>query len=102
MNTQLEIKKLWRAIHRLKCCVANIDVGSDPTLAHMATIITDFVVGSNVIPHGINGNIRSVFYVDNSNRKLEFSDEKFDDTNIYIYSDEAMSNVKIIVLYEVV
>ena len=102
MNIITEIKKLKNRLHRLECCIQNIGGGGDDhTIAHQALIITDLVVGMNTIPHGISGDVRSVFPMDSDNRQLEFADMRFDNTNIYIKSDEAMNNVKILVIYEV-
>jgi hypothetical protein len=99
-----EIKDIWHAIHRLRCCVQEVindGGGNNAHAVYVATITTDLSAGSNTIAHGIAGDIRSVFYLDNENRKLEFADERYDNINVYIKSNEDLTNVKIVLFYEV-
>ena len=49
------------------------------------------VVGANTKPHGVTGTVTWVSAYDANKRPLEFSDFRWDATNIYVFSDEIMT-----------
>ena len=65
------------------------------TLNHdLVQLKRDLVAGNNVIPHGVSEFIYTIDKpLDENNNEIETSLFKFDDTNITIYVDEAISNV---------
>ncbi len=65
------------------------------TLNHdLIQLKRDLVAGNNIIPHGVSEFIYTIDKpLDENNNEIETSLFKFDDTNITIYVDEAMSNV---------
>ena len=73
--------------------------GIPATYTKTKEVLYDLVAGNNVIPHGVTGTISTITAKNSSNRTEEFSDFRFDGTNIYVNSPTILPAITFVVMY---
>lgn len=72
--------------------------GSLPPLVPFVTELTvNLVAGNNTIPHNITTDILYIDIKNVENRQEKFSDFRWNNTNIYIWSNESLNNITFVI-----